>query len=212
LPAPPLPLKPTVGRLANEHTAKDRQTMLDRIIINAVYLVPARVNKFKKQHPEEEVLIADATKARKVKSNQQARYEMGWVTARRGVLMLTTKNLRCGDWVIPLSTIQEATLIHILGGSLLKISTTDGVHYQFGLQRNLAWENQHSFSIKVEEGALKFSKVSLILRLVALVFIAYATGQFYFQNGFSFIVIINLLILVWIVIPFVRLLKFPKTK
>jgi|YNPNPStandDraft_1061719.scaffolds.fasta_scaffold36173_2 N12 class adenine-specific DNA methylase len=64
--------------------------MLDRIIANAIYLVPARVNKFKKQHLEEEVLIADATKARKVKSNQQARYEMGWVIARRGVLMLTT--------------------------------------------------------------------------------------------------------------------------
>jgi len=43
--------------------------MLDRIIVNALYLVPLQVSKFKKQHPEEEVLIADGTKARKVKSN-----------------------------------------------------------------------------------------------------------------------------------------------
>ncbi|MDX1475068.1 MAG: hypothetical protein R3309_12915 [Reinekea sp.] len=185
--------------------------MLDRIIVNAIYLVPLQVSKFKKQHPEEQVLIADGTKARKVKSNQHAQYEVGWATARRGVLMLTTKNLRCGDWIIPLSTIHEATLLYISGGTLLKISTDDDSHYQFGLQRNPAWENQTVFPLKVEQGALKFSTVSLVLRLLILIWITYVTGQIYFQNGFSLSIIFYLIIIAWLVSPFVRFIKFPKS-
>ncbi len=186
--------------------------MLDRIIVNAVYLVPLRVSKFKKQHPEEEVIIADGTKARKVKSTQEAQYEVGWATARRGVLMLTTQNLRCGDWVIPLSTIQRATLLHISGGSLLKVSTIDDSHYQFGLQYNPAWQKQTLFPLKIEKGSLKFSMVSLVLRLLILVWITYVTGQLYFQSGFSLSVILNLIIIAWLVSPFIRYLRFPKAQ
>lgn len=186
--------------------------MIDRIIVNAIYFVPLQVNKFKKQHPEEEVLIADGTKARKVKSDQEAKYEVGWATARRGVLILTAKSLRCGDWVIPLSNIQEATLLHISGGSLLKISTNDDSHYQFGMQRNPAWENQTLFPLKVEQGALKFSKVSLVLRLLLLNWIIYATIQTYLQHDFSMSVILNLIIIVWLVSPLVRFLKFSKAQ
>ena len=88
--------------------------MLDRIIVNALYLVPLQVNKFKKQHPDVEVLIADMTKARKVKTNEDVQYEIGWATARRSILVLTTQGLFCGDWAIPLSDIQEATLLKFL--------------------------------------------------------------------------------------------------
>ena len=78
------------GFIANKREdSKDK--MLDRIIVNALYLVPVQVNKFKKLHPDVEVLIADATKARKVNSNEIAQYEVGWATARRGVLILTNK-------------------------------------------------------------------------------------------------------------------------
>jgi hypothetical protein len=184
--------------------------MIDRIIVNALYLVPLQVSKFRKQHPEEEVLIADGTKARKVVSNQEAKYELGWVTARRGVLMLTSSNLRCGDWIIPISNIQEATLLSISGGSLLKISTKDDDHYQFGMQRNPAWENQSIFPLKVEKGALKFSKMSLVLRVLILAWMIYITGQIYFQNGFSFRFIIYLVIILWFVSSFIRLIKFTK--
>src|SRR5215216_40904 len=135
--------------------------MLDRIIVNTLYLVPLQVNKFKKQHPNEEVLIADGAKARKVKSNEEAQYEMGWATARRSILILTTKGLFCGDWTIPLSNVQEATVLQIPGGSVLKVSTKDGLHYQFGMQRNPAWEKQKVLPLTVQATVLRYSKTSL---------------------------------------------------
>lgn len=184
--------------------------MLNRIIVNTLYLLPLQVNRFKKLHPDQEVLIADITKARKMKSNEEARYEAGWITARRTVLIVTTQALVCGDWTIPLSSIQEAVLLHIPGGSLLKISTKDGAHYQFGIQRNPAWEKQKAFLLRIEKGTLKFSKFSLILRFLFLIWLAYGIGQSYVQNGLSLRVILFLIAFIWISSSLLPLLRFQK--
>lgn len=184
--------------------------MLDRIIVNTLYLVPLQVYKFKKQHPDAEVLIADGTKARMVKSNEEAQYEIGWATARRSTLILTTEGLFCGDWTIPLSNIQEATLLQVPGGSLLKISTNDGLHYQFGLQRNPAWEKQTVLPLNIQETVLRYSKLSLLLRLLVLTWLAYIIGQDYLRNGLTISGIIYLILFVWIGFPLLRRLKFSR--
>ena len=186
--------------------------MLDRIIVNIFYLVPYRVYQYKKGHPDVEVLIADGTKARKAISSEIVQYEMGWVTARRGILMLTTKELVCGDWTIRLPDIQDATLMHISGGSLLKITTKDGEQYQFGMQRNSAWEKQELFPLRVEESALRFSKASLIIRLVLLVWLAYLIGLNYLRNGLNLVVILLVILLVWTCSPLLRLIRYPKVQ
>jgi len=184
--------------------------MLDRIIVNTLYLVPLQVNKFKKQHPNTEVLIADGTKARKVESNEEAQYETGWATARRSILILTTQGLFCGDWTIPLSDIQEATLLQIPGGSVLKVSTKDGLHYQFGMQRNPAWERQKVLPLAVQETILRYSKTSLLLRLLVLVWLAYIIGQDYLRNGLRVSGVIFLILFVWIGFPLLRRFKFSR--
>ena len=184
--------------------------MLDRIIVNTLYLVPLQVNKFKKQHPNEEVLISDVTKARKVKSNEATQYEMAWATARRSILILTTQGLFCGDWTIPLSNVQESTLLHIPGGSVLKVSTNDGLHYQFGMQRNPAWDKQKVLPLTVQETVLSYSKTSLILRLLVLAWLVYIIGQDYLQNGLSTSGVIYILLFVWIGFPLLRRLIFSR--
>jgi len=184
--------------------------MLERIIVNTLYLVPLQVNKFRKQHPNEEVLIADGTKARKVETNEEAQYEMGWATARRSILILTTQQLFCGDWTILLSDVQGATLLHIPGGSVLKVSTKDGLHYQFGMQRNLAWEKQKVLPLIVQETVLSYSKISLILRLLVLALLAYIIGQDYVQNGLRISGVIYILLFVWIGFPLLRRLIFAR--
>jgi hypothetical protein len=184
--------------------------MLDRIIVNTLYLVPLQVNKFKKQHPDAEVLVADGTKARKVKSNEEAQHEMGWATARRSILILTTQALFCRDWTIPLSTVQEATLLHIPGGSVLKVSTKDGLHYQFGMQRNPAWEKQKVLPLTIQETVLGYSKTSLVLRLLLLAWLGYLIGQDYLQNGLRTSGFIYLILFVWIGFPLLRRLKFSR--
>ena len=184
--------------------------MLDRIIVNTLYLVPLQVNKFRKQHPNEEVLIADATKARKVKSNEDAQYEMGWATARRSILILTTQGLYCGDWSIPLSTVQEATLLQIPSGSILKVSTQDGSHYQFGMQRNPAWDKQKVLPLRILRTVLKYSTTSLVLRLFLLAWLAYITSQDYMRNGLSPSVVIYAILFVWIGFPLLRSFIFSR--
>lgn len=184
--------------------------MLDRIIVNTLYLVPLQVNRFKKQHPNEELLIADGTKARIVKSNEEAQYEMGWATARRSVLILTTRGLFCGDWAISLSNVQEATLLQIPGGSVLKVSTKDGLHYQFGMQRNPAWEKQKVLPLGVQKTVLKYSTTSFLLRLFVLAWLAYTIGQDYLQNGVRASSVIYLILFVWIGFPLLRRLIFAR--
>ena len=182
--------------------------MLDRIIVNTLYLVPLQVYKFKKQHPDAEVLIADATKARKVKSNEAPQYEMGWATARRSIVILTTQALFCGDWIIPLSTVEEATLLQIPGGSILNVSTKVGLNYRFGMQRNPAWVRQQVMPLTVQETVLGYSKTSLVLRLLLLVWLGHLIGQDYLQNGLGISSFMYLILFAWIGFPLLKRLRF----
>ncbi|NEQ27118.1 MAG: hypothetical protein F6K28_50545, partial [Microcoleus sp. SIO2G3] len=143
---------------------------LAREIANACYLVSSRVRQFKKSFPEARVLAAGATRARKLQKDSPLQYEPGWITARRGVLILTETGLHCGDWTIPLNTIREATLSNVAGGSVLKIATADEQYYQFGLQQDPAWEQQKVLPLKIQKAELQFSTASVIMRLFVLAF------------------------------------------
>ena len=145
-------------------------TKFFRDLINLIYLVPLAVSRFKAQEPNSQVLAAGATKARRLDEDSQIQHEAGWITARRGALILTQDKLVCGSWQIPLSTISDATLLRtkgILGeGLVLKVSTTDGQHYQFGLPYDPAWENQTALKLHVTEGKIAYSKFSVALRVI----------------------------------------------
>ncbi|MGR3274759.1 hypothetical protein ACSYAD_06560 [Acaryochloris marina NIES-2412] len=132
------------------------------------YLVPFRLQKFRKQYPNVQILASGVTKARKMKADSPVQYELEWVTSRRGMLILTESYLFCGDWEIPLDTVSEAVLLSLTGGYVLKISTTAGDHYQFGLNKNLAWETQSVLSLTKQQGSIAYSTQSLILRAIML--------------------------------------------
>ncbi len=154
-------------------------TALSRTILNAVYLVPLRVKRLLNREPGTQVLAAGATKAQRTEREQEVRREFGWVTSRRGVLILTAEKLICGSWVIPLSTITDATLLQVrtfagLGftkGLILKISTDRGYHYQFGFTYDPAWEEQTALKLSVEDGKVKYSAYSIIVRIVICVLV-----------------------------------------
>ena len=66
--------------------------MLDRFFVafaNAFYFVPAQRLRFRQKFPTEKIIIACATKGRKLKENQDPKYEFGWSIARRAMLVLT---------------------------------------------------------------------------------------------------------------------------
>lgn len=181
-------------------------------ISNIFSTIPSKLKIFKEQHPEAQIIIADHTKARQFENEEEIQYEEKWILVKQDVLILTTESLFCGDWVIPLSIISKANLFKYHLGYVLKITTTDGIHYQFGLQKNLAWENQKTLPFILEEGEIKLSSFSLIIRIIIVTFLTYFIVQQYKLNNLGFNTIIYLLIIILLINPIIQYIRFYKVK
>lgn len=83
--------------------------------------------------------------------------------------MLTETQLICSDWVISLEMISDAMLLDLTGGYVLKVSTLAGEHYQFGLNKNLAWATQSVLPLVTQKGSIQYSIQSLVLRAIGVV-------------------------------------------
>lgn len=156
---------------------------INRVIANTIYLVPLQVQHFKAKEPHATILAVGATKAQKRDRDTELQYEARWVTARRAALILTTDKLVCGSWEILLSSIENAQLIRFKSGFakglVLKVTTSGGSHFQFGLQYDPAWENQTVLKFvagdgKLEFAPLKYSKFSIALRVIVWLVAIYA--------------------------------------
>lgn len=143
-----------------------------------LYLVPFRLQKFRQQHPDVQILVSGVTKARKLETDSPVQYELEWIASRRGMLILTKTCLFCGDWEIPIETVSEAILLSLTGGFVLKISTFAGDHYQFGLNKNEAWETQSVLLLTKRQGSIAYSTQSLILRAIVFMGVLW-----YFYQG-----------------------------
>jgi hypothetical protein len=150
---------------------------LFQILTDAMYLVPFQVKRFKAREPDAQVIAAGATKARRFGSASEIRAEPGWITSRRGALILTTEKLVVGSWTIPLATITSATLVRIkmlfAESLVLKVSTDSGRHYQFGLQYNPTWEKQTALPLAIEDDKLKYSVFSIVLRIGVVILLGW---------------------------------------
>lgn len=177
-----------------------------RIFTDIIYLVPFKIRNFKKNNPDIQVLVAGATKARKMKSDSTPEYEQGWATARRSILLLATNGFHCGDWFIPLANVKDVKLHRITGGLLLKVSTNDDSFYQFGLQVNPAWEKQTVLPMRAEQIALKFSSFSIILRIILIAFFIWVIIRDYIMQQVSSSTFLYILLVIWIILPISKFL------
>lgn len=174
-------------------------------VVNLLYRVPSRIRQFQRNFPEAQIVAYGATKARKMEQAAAAvQREMGWVTAKRDVLVLTSQGLHCGDWTIPLATVQDATLVKLGNGAVLKLSTAEGAHYQFGLSADPAWEQQTVLPMQVETQTLKFSKISLLMRLVVLAWLACLIAIDIAQQTFGVGFVLKAILLLWFLMPLLR--------
>lgn len=97
-----------------------------------------------------------------------------WVIARRGTLILTDRELSCGDWAIPIHAISKATLTLVgVVGAVLAVETADGEHYQFGLTRDPAWTEQIVVDLEVRTGRVGWSWSSALIWGVLIGLIVY---------------------------------------
>ena len=146
-------------------------------IINIIYGTKRAVNKFKLAHPDEKVIAASGVKG--VKSTPKSEVDTGakWIVSRRAVAILTDKRIKCGDWDIPLSTINSAELINLRGliskGQLLNISTVDKVGYQLGMQLNKDWLNSEHLKLEYVNKKIKISTFSWVMRIALVFYLAY---------------------------------------
>lgn len=133
--------------------------------------------KFATQNPNEIVLAADASKGIMTKGNREVERSLNWATSQRAVVLLTDKRIKCGQWDIPLYNIESAQLVKIntaFGpGQVLKLETKDKENYQFGMQMNREWTKQEVLPLTLENGSVKFSLITIVLRLILLGYLIY---------------------------------------
>lgn len=149
-----------------------------RRLTNLLYGTPRAVSRFLARYPDEDVLAAGATKARVFSErNDEVQRSLGWATARRASLILSQKRLICGDWNIPLDSIDSSSYLRLSRrwskALVLRVHTKDAKSYQFGLSHDEAWLTQNALPAAVEDGHITFSKGALVWRLMILAYIAW---------------------------------------
>lgn len=125
-------------------------------VSDTVYRVQATEDKFKLEHPDETIVIATATKARRTADEKTVSAGLGWATARRGSLILTERAFYCGNWEIPLDKLKYAEYVVIptisgIKSIVIKIADNDGNHYQFGVSNMDKWFQQDIVKFKKGE-------------------------------------------------------------
>lgn len=142
-------------------------------LVDIIFRVSYKMKKFKLKFPNDKIITASGTKALHGKIEEDLTYNVKWITSVRNVLILTDKRLYSGKWNIELDQIEEANLVKIkqllISGFVLKIRTKDQNFYQFGLQYDPIWLDQNILDMKIEEGKVKMSLFSLLLRFVSII-------------------------------------------
>jgi len=155
-------------------------------LVDIVYGTGRARRKFERDNPGEKVLAADASKGIITTTNQDIQRGLDWVTSQRSVVMLTDKRIVCGKWTIPLDTILTTQLLKINSlfgdGQILKVQTTDDKNYQFGMQMNPEWTTQQRLPLTLEQGQLKHSLFSVVVRLIAVAYLIYWLYERFIAN------------------------------
>ena len=127
--------------------------------------------KVKMKKPIKSFMVK-ATKA----EGEEIRRSLNWVKARRGNLKIYDDHLECGNWSINYSEFQEAVVFSVrsffLPCYVLRIKA-NGEIYQFGLNPNSFWKGDLPFEAKREKESIKYSPFSIIVRVIAVGYIAY---------------------------------------
>ena len=170
-----LKLFSVIGHFKTKLTTMKNQLL--KGLVDLIYGTRRVTRKFQLDNPNEKVLAADASKGIVTTSNQDVQRGLNWVTSQRAVVLLTDTKIVCGKWTIPLDTISKAELLKINslfgGGQVLKVQTTDEKFYQFGMQQNPEWTNQQRLPLTLENGHVRNSVFSVVVRIIAVAYLLY---------------------------------------
>jgi hypothetical protein len=150
---------------------------LQKGLVDLIYGVGQVKTKYERENPTEKVVAADGSKAITTNGDKDIERGLDWVGSKRAVVMLTDKRVKCDNWDIPFENIETAKLLKISSlfgqGQVLKLKTKDNNYYQFGMQFNPEWTDQNVLPLTLEQGKIKTSTFSLIIRLIAIGYLIY---------------------------------------
>jgi len=97
------------------------------------------------------------------------RRSANWLAARRGWFKVFADRLECGDWIITLESIENATLFVgrqlLMRVTVLEVRTAERT-YQFGFNPWVRLERHLAFNFEKQAVSIGYSKFSLALRLL----------------------------------------------
>ena len=160
--------------------------MINRLT-QLLYRTEAKRRAFLRAHPDEPLCAAGASKAIRVDSDRPVGRGARWVVARRAVLLVSDERLVCGDWEVPVEDIEQAVILRLKStsgrGIVLKIATRGGQHYQFGLLHDDAWFERLPFPVEVQDGSLRYSAFSIVLRLFLIAYLVWVVWRYFGPGG-----------------------------
>jgi hypothetical protein len=150
-------------------------------LADQMYGVRGAAERYRREHPDERIVGAAATKGIRTEGARPVERGVPWVTARRAPLIVTDRRIVCGDWDLPISDVVQAELLTlrawVSSGAILKVATCDGRHYQFGMTDASAWSVELPFPVQRTEGRVQWSWASIAWRVVWFGVAAYFLGR-----------------------------------
>ncbi|PJZ68059.1 hypothetical protein CH373_18140 [Leptospira perolatii] len=164
--------------------------LINRFIDRLVSLI-YRTEKFRKKfhsiYPDEVVIVVSAAKAIQESSDKAVVSGRKWIFAKRSNVLLSSGRIVCGNWNIPLDTIEDAELVLLRSrpftkhyrGQVLKLRTRLGQFFQFGMLIDKDWKDQNVLPLRITEHFLQYSALSVTLRITAIIGLSmYLIGEY----------------------------------
>lgn len=118
-------------------------------------IVRSRIEKYKKQYPNEKILFAGYSKAISRAFEKEVKISAEFMDAKRTVFILTDEYVTAREWRIKIEEIASAelnTFESLAGkGMLLKLKTISGANYQFGMRYDERFLKQNALRFEHRE-------------------------------------------------------------
>lgn len=147
-------------------------------IMDFIYVSPLRLQQFKKLYPGEQVIAYGACKGITKIETSSVKHEKDWITASRGMFILSDKRVYMNKWMVPLDLVEDCKLQMYASGMVLTFAEKQGAHYQFGLQYDKNLLNQRVLDMTMSEEKMKYSFFSIALRVFVITMIIVELGRF----------------------------------
>ncbi len=111
-----------------------------------------------------------------IKEGEKIRSSLNWAFSRREMLYVMSDSLRCGDWEIPYSEIEDSKIYSVpwlFTNAYVLVVKIKGQIYQFGLNPGRFWKGDLPFPVKRETLDNRYWNIVNLIRIIIFGLLAY---------------------------------------